>query len=108
MSTATVAQAAQAVGTIADMTPGDIGFTVPWAMRRDKDGKLWMIGKFRVYFEPNPADDSVMLIEYHGNGWHVWPPEGQPYEKHAMPPRLVKFPVANVHDAPAGARRGRR
>jgi hypothetical protein len=38
---------------IENMSPGDTGYTTPWAMWSDPERRLWINGKYPVYKEPD-------------------------------------------------------
>lgn len=50
--------------TIIGMLPGDIGYTVPWAMWPDTDRILWINGRYSIDREPGgPNKTTNMKIQ---------------------------------------------
>jgi hypothetical protein len=47
--------------TIERMSPGDKGYTVPWAMFADENGRLWINGSYTVHSESGGT--AAMLVE---------------------------------------------
>lgn len=61
--------------TIAEMTRGQARYTVPWAMRADLGGGLWLHPRYTVH--DRPGGTVQMRIELRGDGYHVWPVAGE-------------------------------
>ncbi|MHC4620578.1 MAG: hypothetical protein ACYTEQ_22755 [Planctomycetota bacterium] len=50
--------------TIIGMLPGDVGYTVPWAMWADKERELWVNGNYTIDSKPGgPGRTTNMRIE---------------------------------------------
>ena len=47
--------------TIVGMLPGDVGYTVPWAMGADANRELWVNGDYTVSDMPSPGNTTVKM-----------------------------------------------
>jgi hypothetical protein len=56
--------------TIRNMTPGDKGYTVSWAMWADLDRNLWINGNYTIHDDPHGT--VKMLIERTKDGVIVY------------------------------------
>jgi len=56
--------------TIRHMLPGDVGYTVPWAMWADTDRCLWINGKYSV--DSTPGGTVCMFIKRTEDGVIVY------------------------------------
>lgn len=55
--------------TIAEMSIGESGYTVPWAMWPDMDGRLWIAGAYTLH--DNPHGTAAMKVTRHKDGYEV-------------------------------------
>lgn len=62
---------------IANMEAGQVRYTVPWAMKADLDGALWLRPDYLA--SERPGGTVEMRIERRGDGYHVWPVPGYRY-----------------------------
>jgi hypothetical protein len=76
--------------TIATMKPGRTYYTVPWAMRADTDGRLWLYPGHMA--DVRRCGTVEMRVELREDGYHVWPVPGKVYAPGAAGGDLV--PVA--------------
>lgn len=63
--------------TIAEMERGQARYTVPWAMRADLGGGLWLHPRYTVH--DRPGGTASMRVELRGDGYHVWSVAGEEY-----------------------------
>ena len=54
---------------IENMEPGSSGWTVPWAMSVDEDGRCYLNSRYTIH--PQPGGTVEMLVTRHGNAFHV-------------------------------------
>ena len=66
---------------IAAMRSGRARYTVPWAMRADDEGRMWLHPDYGTTSQAQGT--SSMRIELRGDGYHVWPPPGESYAPQA-------------------------
>jgi hypothetical protein len=64
--------------TIGAMPIGASGYTVPWAMWPDMDGKLWINGHYPI--DRVPGGTVSMLVTRHEHGYEVDISEGHAAE----------------------------
>lgn len=86
--------------TLADMSVGDIRFTVPWAMWVDADMDCWLRPDFPAAHEPGGT--VQMRVERHTYGYTVDIPPGakyQPSDSTVLADRdpADRIPVAEIH-----------
>lgn len=73
------------LGRIADAAKGRIYYTVPWAMRADREGRLWLNSEFPL--RVNSFGAFSMRFERRDDGYHVWANAGssQKLSEYAAP-----------------------
>jgi hypothetical protein len=77
--------------TLATMEPGCRRYTVPWAMRADKDGRMWLNLNYQAH--GSPGGTVSMRVERREDGYHVWPARHYGYALEAFDVRPL-MPVA--------------
>ncbi len=86
--------------TIRDMTPGESGWTVPWAITVDIDRTMWVNGAYSI--ERESVGTARTRIERTSNGVAVWrdglgkytPSDVWPYM--GSDPRRDRIPVVEL------------
>jgi hypothetical protein len=86
--------------TIADMRPGEHGYTVPWSMWADNHRQLWLNPRYT--WDEHAHGTASMRVERKADGFHVWPPPDYRYPTHQCHPYLLSgyvefLPVAELH-----------
>ena len=77
---------------------GATGYTVPWAMEVDAAEQCFLRSNFPLFNEPGGT--ATMKLELQGDGWHVWPPEGElwkPWGAFERYPYKQVVPVVAIH-----------
>jgi hypothetical protein len=77
---------------IITMDAGRPYYTVPWAMRADEDGGLWLAPDYTVW--GRPGGTASMRIELREDGYHVWPVRREEYPPAGDAPEKSLVPVA--------------
>lgn len=80
---------------LADLRFDEVCFTVPWAMRVDRDGLCWLRSDFSRHEVPGGA--VQMMVQRRDDGLHVWVPAGTTYSRENNPPNHNDLPVAGIH-----------
>ncbi|HEY2088631.1 MAG TPA: hypothetical protein VGH54_21750 [Mycobacterium sp.] len=73
--------------TIATMKTGRTYYTVPWAMRADEDGSMWLCPDYSAY--AMPGGTVSMRVERHADGYHAWLVPGETYAPRALSRRQL-------------------
>lgn len=56
---------------IADMQPGDSGWTMPWAMYADNDNALWLNGSYTIHAQPGGTVEMRVWRDAGDGYWRV-------------------------------------
>jgi hypothetical protein len=84
--------------TIARMEPGRTYYTVPWAMRADTEGRLWLYPGHTA--DVRRCGAVEMRVERREDGYHVWPAPGRDYAPGAVSGEFI--PVAALEGTAGG------
>jgi hypothetical protein len=79
--------------TIAAMEPGRPYYAVPWAMRSDDGGRMWLNPRYTAH--DRPGGTASMRMELREDGYHVWPVPGEAYKPGTVNPQEL-VPVARL------------
>lgn len=76
------------------MQVGDVAFTVPWAMRVDRERRCWLAPTYPAH--EAPGGTVQMRVERRDDGYHAWPPGDERWQPESGD-HSDHLPVAHLH-----------